>query len=512
MRHAVPSRKLLLIAGILCGSWCCGIVASAGQMRVDQWRRAEPGAAQFIAIMGEVARPGVFELSGPLPELAEFLQLAGGTSPTASGSVRILRAGRMMQLFLSPRLRYSLLPNDLVIVESKQFSTVRDFADSGSLRARDQSSRPSEPSIVQLGLVNLIGRPVVLDVSPGQSQLNQVLLQLHQAASGAGSMTLIKPGSGMQEIPLEKSSQMTLTSGTVLVFNSSAVNVGALPRLPNTVKPNPGSADAAKSIPLPAESQTRLGDAALHVPSEPTGDRPMLLTQAASGGPTRSLSASSFDESTHSAADGATPRVVDLSAAGDAPVADSTADAEDDPLPEVIGEPDAAGDAKTGGSAWKLSSTTWTALAAMILCGLAPLAWLRRKSPVRRPATAPEAAPGSPSGNSAPASAEIPLETLISGSMTIVEEPLELPLESKIFGRPAKRPSLVFDRAHDLAGPHYELRELVEAPATAAAPEQPLTPPIEIPRERRVRVDKAHPKSDKGVLDRALATFEGEHS
>ena len=40
------------------------------------------------------------------------------------------------------------------------------------------------------------------------------------------------------------------------------------------------------------------------------------------------------------------------------------------------------------------------------------------------------------------------------------------------------------------------------------SPEQPDA----APRERKMRVDRAHPRSDRGVLDRVLATFEGDHS
>ncbi len=544
MTRVVSTCGLLLSAGILWGAWCCGSIVFAGEMRVDQWRSNQTGGPQFVAIMGEVGRPGVFELSNPLPELADLVRLAGGKSASASGSVRIMRGGRMTQLFLSPKLHYALLPNDMVVVESKQFSTARNFADSGPTagqqRNPDGVSRASEPTIIQLGLVNLINRPVILDVAPGQAQLNQLLSMLRQASSGSGSIMLYKPGAGMQEVSLDEASQTPLSSGTVLIFNPSTVNVGLLPRLPNTVKPNSNDADAAPAAIESATQKVTAAEAVLRVPSDSAGDRPLLLPQTESS--TRTVPISSPADSVQNAIVGASSQVDDVSAANDNEISDPASVAEESQPPESAEERQPAADQNGEQSPRTISGTAWAILAAMLACCLAPLLWSRRKASVRPPVAAP-----------APiAAATIPessLKTLVSGSMKIQEEPLELPFESKIFGQPRKRSGLVFDRAHELGGPHYqkssvrmdhdrretayqntvfgsvssadsenqeyeiagarhEESEPIEIVAPTAMPDETA----DLPHDRKVRLDKAHPRSNKGVLDRVLATFEGEYS
>lgn len=540
MRVAV-THCLLWSAGIL-GACSCSAMALAGEMRVDQWRSSPAGTPQFVAIMGEVGRPGVFELTNPLPELADLVRLAEGKTAAASGSVRIMRGGRMTQLFLSSKLHYALLPNDLIVVESKQFSTARNFADSGTAagppRNPDGLTRTSEPTIVQLGLVGLIGRPVILDVTPGQAQLNQVLSLLRQASSGSGSVTLYKPGAGMQEVSLDEASQMPLSSGTVVIFNPSTINAGALPRLPNTVKPKSDLEGAAPTAIETAAQNVTAAEAVLRAPSDAAGGRPLLLSQTESS--TRTVPVSSPVESIQSAIRGASSQVDEVSASGDNESADPATATEENQPPESAEEQQPEAEQNGEQSPRTLSGMVWAILAAMLACCLAPLLWPRRKAPVR-PAVV-TAAPVAPA-------AESSLERLVSGSLQVRNEPLELPLESKIFGQLRKRSGLVFDRAHELGGPHYPKssvgpghgqREMVHEDVgfgsdtlsdsdnqeyEIAGMRQEDSEPIEIVaptampdestflwHERKVRLDKAHPRSNKGVLDRALATFEGEYS
>jgi hypothetical protein len=114
--------------------------------------------------------------------------------------------------------------------------------------------------------------------------------------------------------------------------------------------------------------------------------------------------------------------------------------------------------------------------------------------------------PGSPSEND--------LEMLISGSLPVVEEPLQLPYEVQIFGRPRETSPYRTDPAQVLSGPHYVLQPSASAsPAVAvvaAVSDEQAQQPARAPLERKVRVDLRHPRSTVSVLDRALATFQGE--
>src|SRR5579864_1110199 len=120
IRHSLICR-LSLLAGILFGTSHPATTALAGESRARVSQTTQGDTQPYVAIMGQIGRPGVFELAGPLPQLAEFLNLAGGITPNASGSIRLIRGGRSSQYFLSPKLSLQLIPDDLIIVESKQF-------------------------------------------------------------------------------------------------------------------------------------------------------------------------------------------------------------------------------------------------------------------------------------------------------------------------------------------------------------------------------------------------------
>jgi hypothetical protein len=101
------------------------------------------------------------------------------------------------------------------------------------------------------------------------------------------------------------------------------------------------------------------------------------------------------------------------------------------------------------------------------------------------------------------------LELLISGELPMVDEPLQLPYESQIFGRPLEASPYRTDPAQALGGPHYIPQPSPAATAAVVAAEQPPDP-ASVPAGRKFRVDMRHPRSTASVLDRALATFEGE--
>src|SRR5579863_9284801 len=192
--------RLSLLAGLLCGICLPEAIARGGEINTRVLQATQDDTRPYVAIMGQIGRPGVFELAGPMPQLADFLTLAGGISPNASGSIRLIRGGRGSQFFLSPKLSLQLIPDDLIIVESKQFVAGRQngntsLANGWQRKASTMSTAPA-PAIVQIGLVNLISRPVILDIPNEQASLAQVLSLLHQPVAGNAEVTITKPGSG----------------------------------------------------------------------------------------------------------------------------------------------------------------------------------------------------------------------------------------------------------------------------------------------------------------------------
>src|SRR5579872_1382662 len=239
------TRELLrcgpwLLVAILIGIGNSPIAARAGDVRPHGSRSMQSNTQHYVAVMGQIGRPGVFEMSGPLPQLAEFLNLAGGMIRNASGSIRVIRGGRSSQFFLSPKLSLQLIQNDLVIVESKQSMTGQQTGTTSSASGWQSNSgtlsAAPAPPVVQIGLVNLISRPVILDLPCEQAVLAQVLSLLHNPVTDKAQITLFKPGSGMQNVSLDQASDAKLTTGVVLVFDPATVNSAVLPRLPNTIR------------------------------------------------------------------------------------------------------------------------------------------------------------------------------------------------------------------------------------------------------------------------------------
>lgn len=107
------------------------------------------------------------------------------------------------------------------------------------------------------------------------------------------------------------------------------------------------------------------------------------------------------------------------------------------------------------------------------------------------------------------------LDALILNALPVVEEPVLLPQGGEVFGRPRLECPYRADSPHALHGPHYPV---VSARSAAESPSVPADDELRAPLAkaatpvRRFRVDKAHPRSGAGALDRALATFEGRNS
>src|SRR5437899_3224096 len=119
-------RRFLLVLLMSAGAASNPLRAHSGEIPGQRASVSTPAPGQFLAIMGQVARPGVYELSATQTQLVEFVRMAGDLTAAASGSVRIVHHGRGgQQAFLRPELKYELVPGDLVIVDRKQTSENR---------------------------------------------------------------------------------------------------------------------------------------------------------------------------------------------------------------------------------------------------------------------------------------------------------------------------------------------------------------------------------------------------
>jgi len=359
------------------------------------------------------------------------------------------------------------------------------------------------PAVVQIGLVNLISRPVVLDIPREQANVAQVLSLLHQPVTDKGEITLIKPGSGVQNITLDQAVEATLATGSVLVFDPATVNSGVLPRLPKTIRAEenieaPGVTTSADAVSL--QKTTRPTVPTAH--AEPAGNPSLLVPRVTFPGTSDlgspSLKPEPVDESP--AARGIENTEPSTAVAGAADPHSESPDLQ--ALPETSDEQRSESEPAAALARSAFSLPWLVILSGIGSCGLGLLLWSRFKRRAQPVATTslPEPVPRHDNA----------LELLISGTLAMVEEPLQLPYESAIFGRPLDTSPYRTDSAHALSGPHYIPQSSPSATEAVAVVEQQQQAPASTLAERKVRVDLRHPRSTTSVLDRALATFEGE--
>jgi hypothetical protein len=359
-------------------------------------------------------------------------------------------------------------------------------------------------------LVNLISRPVILDIPREQANLAQVLSLLHQPVIDKGEITVIKPGSGVQNVSLDQAFETTLATGTVLVFDPATVNSAVLPRLPPTIGANANSETAvAKTSAESVSLQKKVLETGSTAQAEPTAHRSLLVPQVtsldASDARSPSLPRESVEDSPAASKQESYEPAKAAEVAGDEPFDSPDFQA----LPDTTDEQSAEAEPAAALARPTFSMASLVMLTGIIVCCFGLLWWSRFKRQAKPVATRSLPEPVQQHENS--------LELLISGKLPIVTEPLQLPYESAIFGRPLDTSPYRTDPAQTLSGPHF-IPQHVPQPGTSTSPAtspavvvvEQAHDPASTPATRKVRVDMRHPRSTASVLDRALATFEGE--
>ncbi len=228
MRNQVWIR-LVLSACIIT---CCWVPMSADAQGLAAGGGNQPRYGQqrgYFGIMGQVARPGVYEFASRFPSLVKLVQSAGGLTNRASGSMRIIRNGHFgLRTFYSPNIQFNLLPGDLVVVDTNTSPGAQGF---GSLTAKRLP-----PSEVQLALVNLIGRPVVLKMQSRDATLASIVERLGQRPEVAGTVRVIRTQRLRNRMESIQGSGGVLSSKTVLIFDPSVIDFDRIPLLPSAYR------------------------------------------------------------------------------------------------------------------------------------------------------------------------------------------------------------------------------------------------------------------------------------
>ena len=175
----------------------------------------------FAGLLGQVARPGVYEIERKGTVLADLLQSIGGLAKDASGQFRIIRNGRPGQMTsYSGAAQFELMPGDLIVADARP----------SQLGQRATAAKQASGESVQIGFVNLIDRPVVLKLKSEHGSVLEILSIMRQDQALAAQIKIIAPSS--QRGQAQPGPESTLASETVLIFPPNSVKTERLAMLP----------------------------------------------------------------------------------------------------------------------------------------------------------------------------------------------------------------------------------------------------------------------------------------
>lgn len=205
--------------------------------KVITWQPASSNAEVYVGILGEVHKPGVYHLEAGNLSLQNVIRRAGGMVEEASGTIRIVRQDRVVEsLFFNPHTNVSVLPNDLLIIESKrtQAAISKMYESDPRMRAmyaNNETGRKS-PGLVQVALVNVLDRPVTINVKPEFAHVGHVVQMLDQPIELAQAVRVIGPERMLTQSAAPLAIDAPLSDGSVLVFPRNAINRSRLPAVP----------------------------------------------------------------------------------------------------------------------------------------------------------------------------------------------------------------------------------------------------------------------------------------
>lgn len=182
----------------------------------------ESSQQPYVGLLGQIARPGVYEIEKQGSMLGDLIQVTGGLAKDASGQFRIIRNGRPGQMAsYAGAAKFELMAGDLIIADAQ--------VGTSSNMSQQTNAKPASAGAVQIGFVNLIDRPVVLKLRREHASVVEILALMRQDENLASQIKVIAP-------PNQRSMQarldVPLPSETVLIFAPNTVRAARLAPLP----------------------------------------------------------------------------------------------------------------------------------------------------------------------------------------------------------------------------------------------------------------------------------------
>ncbi|WP_010587441.1 polysaccharide biosynthesis/export family protein [Schlesneria paludicola] len=221
-------------------------VSYPSRPKVIAFSRAENVRSLYVAVIGEVHKPGTFHLDPSTLNLHAVIRRAGGLTVDATHAIHVVRQGKIShQERFSETQNSPLQPGDLLIVESSQSKsttgTVTEFdRDASTIHAGFE--QPAPPAGVQVALLNVLDYPLVVTMRPDEAFVGQIVDQLGQGPEILPHLRVVSSDASMRFLPDQNKAAIHLTGGSAIVFEKGIVNRN---RLPNGL-PKPIESDIAQ--------------------------------------------------------------------------------------------------------------------------------------------------------------------------------------------------------------------------------------------------------------------------
>lgn len=239
---------------------------AAPRARSARGQETAPNPARntfFFGVMGQIARPGVYEFDTPQPQLVDLIHHAGGLTQIATNQIRVVRQGNAGQsLFYSPDLHFKLAAGDIVVADGPRGNRLshrlHQIPNSPpAIQTADYSESPSpDPSATfqHVALVGVLDRPVILPVPETHANIPAILAYLGQVSTLAPHVKVVPVGGTPGRSTPEKPIRSNFRVPTVLYFEKQTVQAHLLPQFPEVYRVEPQPAVAPPT--LPKERQT----------------------------------------------------------------------------------------------------------------------------------------------------------------------------------------------------------------------------------------------------------------
>ena len=201
-------------------------MSGATQMKPKVSWAFESAQQPYVGLLGQIARPGVYEIERRGTVLADLLQDIGGLAKDASGQFRVIRNGRPGQTTsYSGAAQFELMAGDLIVADAQPTQVGQ----------RATNAKSTSDDAVQIGFVNLVDRPVVLKLRNERATVFEILTTMGQDQGLASQIKIVTPSS--QRFQGQPRPDAKLVSETVLIFPQNSVKKSAvLESLPEPFK------------------------------------------------------------------------------------------------------------------------------------------------------------------------------------------------------------------------------------------------------------------------------------